>query len=90
MASFHVRPSRRLFMAAPTLKTNDVNQKPFTLFASALSVWPYENCIVVAVTAEKNVATVVTFSKFAAAYFCDERMLGTPASNSMPKIRLAS
>ena len=77
MACFHVRPRREL-TAAPMLNTSEVNQKPFTLFASRVSVWSNENCIVVAVTAEKNVATVDRLSKFAAACFCAKRMVGTP------------
>ena len=68
MACFHVSP-RRLLTAAPILNTRDVNQKPFTLFASLVSVWSNENCMVVAVTALKNVATVDRLSRFAAACF---------------------
>ena len=64
--------------AAPILNTRDVNQKPFTLLANAVSVWPKENCMVVAVTALKNVATVVRFSKFPAPCACPKRIVGTP------------
>ena len=53
--------------AAPTLKTRDVNQKAFTAFERGVVVTWYENCIVVAVTAEKNVDTVLRFSKFSVA-----------------------
>ena len=63
IACFHVSPSR-LLTAAPMLKTNDVNQKVLTALATVVSVFSKENCIVVAVTAEKNVATVLRFSKF--------------------------
>ncbi len=66
--------------AAPILNTKEVNQKPFTLLASLVSVWSNENCIVVAVTALKNVATVDRLSRFAAACFCAKRMVGTPVS----------
>ena len=68
IACFQVTPSR-LFTAAPIEKTNDVNQKPLTLFCRELSVMVYENCIVVAVTAEKKVATVDRLSRLAAACF---------------------
>ena len=60
------------------LNTSDVNQKPFTLFCNAFPVWSKENCIVVAVTALKNVATVDKLSRFAAACFWAKRMVGTP------------
>ena len=63
MACFHVTP-RRLFTAAPMLNTSDVNQKEFTAFANAVSCMSNENCIVVAVTAEKKVATVLRLSRF--------------------------
>ena len=63
IACFHVSPSR-LLTAAPMLKTNDVNQKVLTALATVVSVFSKENCIVVAVTAEKNVATVLRLSRF--------------------------
>ena len=63
MACFHVSP-RRLLTAAWMLKTNDVNQNALTATANGLVPMLYENCNVVAVTAEKNVATVLRFSKF--------------------------
>lgn len=50
------------------LKTNDVNQNPLTEFSSGVSILSKENCNVVAVTAEKNVATVDRLSRFAAAF----------------------
>jgi hypothetical protein len=61
-----VRP-RRLFTAAAILKTNEENQNALTQVTSTLSVNRYEYCKVVAVTTEKNVATVDKFSKFDAA-----------------------
>ena len=63
IACFHVTPSK-LFTAAPILNTSDVNQNEFTAFCNGPLVMSNENCIVVAVTAEKNVATVLRFSRF--------------------------
>lgn len=63
IACFHVTPNR-LLTAAPILKTSDVNQNVFTAFAMGVLVASNENCMVVAVTAEKKVATVDKFSKF--------------------------
>lgn len=77
MACFHVNPSR-LLTAAPIENTSDVNQKPLTESANGFPVLSNENCNVVAVTAEKNVATVERFNRFAAACFCANRMVGTP------------
>lgn len=77
IACFHVSP-RRLLTAAPMLKTRDVNQKPLTLLARLVFVDSKENCMVVAVTALKKVATVDRFSRFVAACFCAKRMVGTP------------
>ena len=51
------------------LNTNEVNQNEFTAFANGLSVISKENCLVVAVTAEKNVATVLRLSRFWLACF---------------------
>ena len=82
IACFHVSPSR-LLTAAPMLKTNDVNQKVLTALATVVSVFSKENCIVVAVTAEKNVATVDRFRRFAAPCFWANRMVGTPTSMNM-------
>jgi hypothetical protein len=61
-----VRP-RRLFTEAAILKTNEENQRALTEVSSTPFVNRYENCKVVAVTTEKNVATVDKFSKFDAA-----------------------
>lgn len=63
IACFQVTPSR-LLTAAPILKTREVNQNELTALARVLSVISKENCIVVAVTALKNVATVLRFNKF--------------------------
>lgn len=42
----------------------DVNQNVLTALARGVSVVSNENCMVVAVTAEKKVATVLRLSKF--------------------------
>ena len=68
MACFQVRPSR-LLTAAAILKTRDVNQKPFTAFATDDWRDAKEYCKQVAVTAEKNVAIVERLSKFIAPCF---------------------
>ena len=68
MASFHVRPNK-LFTAAPMLKTKDVNQNPLTLSPRGVPTFSNENCRVVAVTPENNVATVDRFRRLAAACF---------------------
>ena len=62
----------------PMLKTREVNQNAFTALAAALWVSAYENCRVVAVTAEKKVATVDRLSRLAAPCFCANRIVGTP------------
>lgn len=77
MACFHVNP-RREFTAAAMLNTRDPNQKQLTASGSGAPVLPYENCKVVAVTAEKNVATVERLSKFVAPCFWANRIMGTP------------
>ena len=77
IACFHVTPSK-LFTAAPILNTNEVNQNEFTASASGLPVMSNENCIVVAVTAEKKVATVLRLRRFWLACFCANRIVGTP------------
>jgi hypothetical protein len=77
MACFQVRPSR-LFTAAAILKTNEENQNALTDFPSTPSVNWYENCSVVAVTAEKNVATVDKFRRFEAACCWANLIVGTP------------
>ena len=86
IACFHVSPSK-LLTAAPMLKTNEVNQKVLTALATVVSVFSKENCIVVAVTAEKNVATVLRLSKFWLACFCAKRMVGTPNCTGLRLIR---
>jgi hypothetical protein len=62
------------------LNTNEVNQNAFTALAWTLLVSAYENCKVVAVTAEKNVATVDRLSKLAVPCFCANLIVGTPTS----------
>lgn len=78
MACFHVKP-RRLLTAAAMLNTIEVNQKALT--ASSIGVlWLWKvYCSVVAVTAEKNVATVDRFRRLAAPCSCANRIVGTPA-----------
>ena len=49
----------RLLIPEETLNTNDKNQNRFTALPSFVLVSWYENCSVVAVTLEKNVAIVV-------------------------------
>jgi hypothetical protein len=77
MACFHVSPSK-LLTAAAMLNTSEENQKEFTASAKGLLVALYESWMVVAVTAEKNVATVVRFNRFVAPCFCAKRIVGTP------------
>jgi hypothetical protein len=77
IACFQVSPSRE-FTAEAMLKTRLANQNAFTALASAECVSSKENCIVVAVTAEKKVATVDKFCKLAAPCFCPNRIVGTP------------
>ncbi len=81
IACFHVTPSK-LLTAAPILNTKDVNQNELTAFASFESVVSNENCIVVAVTALKKVATVLRFNRFWLACFCANRIVGTPVWHS--------
>ena len=57
IACFQVNP-RRLLTAAAMLKTIEANQKQLTESAILVLSSAKENCRVVAVTAEKNVATV--------------------------------
>lgn len=77
IACFHVRPSR-LFTAAAMLKTREANQKQLTASDMVLRDKLKENCMVVAVTAEKNVATVERFNRLVAPCFCEKRIVGTP------------
>jgi hypothetical protein len=57
MACFHVTPSK-LFTAAAMLKTIEENHKLLTASLAGECSSSKENCRVVAVTAEKKVATV--------------------------------
>ena len=68
----------RLFTADAMLKTRERNQKEFTASEICVPVWVKENCSVVAVTAEKKVATVDRLRRFAATCFCAKRMVGIP------------
>ena len=61
-ACCHLTPNK-LFTAALSDKTSDVNQNPFTLLPIVVSVVMYENCIIVAVTAEQKVASVDRLSR---------------------------
>ena len=86
MACFHVSPSK-LLTAAAMEKTSEANQKLFTKTDGTSSVGSvYENCMVVAVTAEKKVATVDRFKRFVAPCFCAKRIVGTPTSTNMLRV----
>lgn len=74
---FHVSP-RRLLTAAAMLNTMDVNQNPLTASAAPVPTFWYEYCKVVAVTAEKTVATVERFTKLLAPCCCAKRIVGIP------------
>jgi len=63
---------------SPILNTSDVNQNALTILAAGLWVSLNENCILVAVTEEKKVATVERLSKFCAPCVCANRIVGTP------------
>lgn len=84
MACFHVNPSK-LFTALAILNTSEINQNELTASASGFPVESNENCRVVAVTAEKKVATVLRFNKLLAACCCANRIVGIPIS---PNVRL--
>ena len=77
MACFHVNP-KRLLTAAAMLNTIEVNQKALTAFSSGVPWVSKVYCKVVAVTAEKNVATVDKLRRLAAACSCANRIVGTP------------
>jgi hypothetical protein len=68
MACFQVSPSK-LFTAALILKTRDRNQKQFTALAIESFGSSNENWRVVAVTAEKKVATVDKLRRLVAPCF---------------------
>lgn len=61
MACFQVSPNK-LLTAAAMLKTREANQKQLTASAKGVPRMLNENCNVVAVTAEKKVATVERLS----------------------------
>lgn len=78
MACFQVNPSR-LLTAAAMLNTKEANQKLLTAAdRGSLGSSSYENCMVVAVTAEKKVAMVERLSRFVEPCFCAKRIVGTP------------
>ena len=77
MACFQLMVNQ-LFAAPAMLNTRDVNQNAFTAFSNGVSVLSNVNCIVVAVTAEKIVATVLMFNSFWLACFCAMRIVGIP------------
>ena len=77
MACFHVNP-KRLLTAAAMLNTIEVNQKALTAFSSGVPWLSKVYCKVVAVTAEKNVATVDKLRRLAAPCSCANLMVGTP------------
>ena len=77
MACFHVNP-KRLLTAAAMLNTIEVNQKALTASSSGVPWVSKVYCKVVAVTAEKNVATVDKLRRLAAPCSCANRMVGTP------------
>lgn len=60
------------------LNTIEVNQKALTASSSGVLWLSKVYCKVVAVTAEKNVATVVRLRRLAAPCSCAKRMVGTP------------
>lgn len=62
------------------LSTSDTNQRELTARDKGLPTSVKEYCSVVAVTAEKKVAAVVSVRRFCAACFCAKRMVGIPAS----------
>jgi len=61
------------------LNTIEVNQKALTASSSGVLWLSKVYCNVVAVTAEKNVATVDKLRRLAAPCSCANRMVGTPA-----------
>ena len=72
----HVIPSR-LLIADETLKTNDNSQKKLTTLPNDVFESGSENCRVVAVTLEKNVAMVVIFTyRVVALSFSSARNVG--------------
>lgn len=71
----HVIP-KRLLIADETLKIKDKNQKKLTALSRFVPVWAKENWSVVAVMAEKNVATVVMLRYFNVAFSSAPRIGG--------------
>jgi hypothetical protein len=59
---------------------SDMNQNTFTTFPRVEPLLVYENPTMVAVTPEKNVATVERFCSLAISCSCAMRIDGTPES----------
>ena len=53
--------TRRLVTAEQVLKTSDVKNSAFVAVSIALVLWLDDNCIIDAVTPDRNVAIVVIF-----------------------------
>jgi len=80
-----VSPSK-LLTAAAMLKTIEANQKQLTASETrSLGGSWYENCNVVAVTAEKKVATVERLRRLFAPCSWANRMVGTPTSMNIDR-----
>ena len=79
MACFHVTPSK-LLTALAILKTSEMNQNELTASATGFPTVSKENWSVVAVTAEKNVATVLRFRRLFAACCWANRIVGIPSA----------
>ena len=63
------------------LNTSEMNQNELTASAVGVPTVSKENCRVVAVTAEKKVATVLRLSKLSAACCCANRIVGIPSGS---------
>lgn len=68
------------------LKTSDRNQNELTASDRGLPTSSNENWRVVAVTAEKKVATVVRLRRLFAACFCAKRIVGIPSRECKLKV----
>jgi hypothetical protein len=67
------------------LNTIEANQRELTESVTRLRGKLYENCIVVAVTAEKKVATVDRLSKLFTPCSWANRIVGTPGHRHLKK-----
>jgi hypothetical protein len=72
--------ARRLVSAAPILRTREQNQNVFTVERIGVKRWGIEICSTVAVTAEKNVATVARFKILSESRLCSYCIAGIPVS----------